>query len=263
MNHDQPIQLSEPISITLVIPCYNEEFHIEHTLRQITSHLLEYPTFSFQILVLDDCSTDSSLVILNQIAKNNPVDITILRNESNKGIVTSTKRLLQTALSLGPHYILKCDMDTDVPHKMAISMFLELIEQNRSSKIQILIGERFVADQNQLSPLEISEQEKMRVYLMEGLKIKNYNPVSSGTVLFTKNVIEQLLQLPIVISYDMKWGLDFLLCLLAHQLNFPVQKVTITNGNYSPSRRSIAKIKAQYAAYYNVLQLVENCKKLN
>ncbi|WP_405382730.1 glycosyltransferase family 2 protein [Maribacter sp. LLG6340-A2] len=251
----------KPVYITIIIPCFNEEDHIRHTLEKIFSNILDYTDYFFNILVLDDSSTDNSLFILNQLAPNFPLTIQILQNPSNMGIVESTKILLEAALHTNADYIIKSDMDADVPHDKILRLFLSELQMNTVDKIQVIIGERYITDKSTMSTLEVSQQQKMTTYLSKHFRDLNYNPVSSGVLFFSKSAIKTLLALKIVTSYNLRWGLDFLLPLLAHKLRMNIKKIDISQGNYFPERRTDSKIKAQYAAYYQVLELIENWKE--
>jgi len=68
--------------LTLVIPCYNEE----RSLKTCTEKCLELKNsgINLEIIIVDDCSKDNSLVVANELAQEHP-EIRILRHEINKG----------------------------------------------------------------------------------------------------------------------------------------------------------------------------------
>ena len=75
--------MSEKLSI--IIPVYNEENTIHFILDKIKEVQL-LNTISKEIIIVDDCSNDNSLVSLNKYHSNNSdLDILILRHEVNKG----------------------------------------------------------------------------------------------------------------------------------------------------------------------------------
>lgn len=242
--------------IVIVIPSYNEAENIRATISQIVIHIKANHDFSFKIIVVDDNSSDASIDILNDIRKSILVDFIILKNDINEGIAYATKKLLKAATEYNPDFILKCDMDADFPHDKVLSLLLNEIQNNAINKLQVIIGERQVTVESTMSNLEISEQQKMIQYLSDNFNIKNYNPVSSGVVLYSNAAIRTLLNLNVVESYELRWGLDFLLPLVATKLKFNVTTLKIDQGKYTETRRSEAKIKEQYSAYYQVLNLV-------
>lgn len=60
-------------------------FNHENFIRQCVESVLKQKTsFNFEIIVVDDCSTDSTYEILKDIARNTDIKITVNRNEVNK-----------------------------------------------------------------------------------------------------------------------------------------------------------------------------------
>ncbi|APQ15972.1 glycosyltransferase family 2 protein [Maribacter hydrothermalis] len=244
--------------ITIIIPCFNEEQSIKQTLLKIVAEISKFTNHTFHIIVVDDYSTDNSLAILNEFRNTVCNELQIITNKTNLGIALSTKVLLEDALKHSPDFVLKCDMDNDFPHEQVFKTFLNYINENNTNYNYILVGERQIEDDNSMSLLEFNEKLKMESYLSNTLNIKNYNPVSSGVLLYGKNVLKTILQEQIVQEYSLRWGLDFLLPLVAIKLNYKVVKSKMNNGIYSKERRPESKIKAQYAAYYHILKLVNN-----
>ena len=61
----------EPVSrplVSVVIPTYNMEQHISETLISVQSQTLD----SWEVIVVDDCSTDSTAQIVNEFVKQDP-----------------------------------------------------------------------------------------------------------------------------------------------------------------------------------------------
>ena len=51
---------SNKVKLSIVIPCYNEE----NTISSIINKITEVVNFSYEIIVVDDCSTDRTRSIL-------------------------------------------------------------------------------------------------------------------------------------------------------------------------------------------------------
>jgi glycosyltransferase involved in cell wall biosynthesis len=87
-------------SVSLVIPMYNEELNIEHALAAGTEALRKY-TDDYEIIVVDDASTDDSPAMVAHLAKDDP-RILMLRHEKNRrlggtlrtGFAAATKDLV-------------------------------------------------------------------------------------------------------------------------------------------------------------------------
>ena len=66
--------------VSVIIPLYNTEKYIEETIDSVLNQTLE----DFEIIVVDDCSTDNSYEITKKIATKDQ-RIMVLKNEINKG----------------------------------------------------------------------------------------------------------------------------------------------------------------------------------
>ena len=74
------------IDITFFIPCFNEESNIKPTILNIVKAMEEF-SLNYEIIVMDDASTDNSLQELKRIKYENPdFPLTIKINQNNKGL---------------------------------------------------------------------------------------------------------------------------------------------------------------------------------
>jgi len=75
-----------PIDITLFISCYNEEAFIEDTLSTIIK-AMSIVGKTYEIIVIDDCSKDRSVEIVEKFIEQNPdINILLRVNKRNKGL---------------------------------------------------------------------------------------------------------------------------------------------------------------------------------
>ncbi|HEV7768128.1 MAG TPA: glycosyltransferase family 2 protein [Thermoanaerobaculia bacterium] len=87
-------------SVSLVIPMYNEELNIEHAVAASRTSLDAYAS-DWEIIIVDDASTDSSIHIVARLAEDDP-RIRSLRHEVNRklggtlrtGFAAATKDLV-------------------------------------------------------------------------------------------------------------------------------------------------------------------------
>lgn len=78
-------------SLSVIVPCYNEESNIIQTLKEI-SLSIEIPIIKeYEILVIDDASTDKSNSLVKNYKKNN-LNIKLHKNEINIGLGGAIKR---------------------------------------------------------------------------------------------------------------------------------------------------------------------------
>ena len=71
-------------NISIVIPIYNEERNIRKLFDEIKLNIFDLKQYNFEIIFVNDCSTDNSLIVLNDISKENEI-LKILNNKKNLG----------------------------------------------------------------------------------------------------------------------------------------------------------------------------------
>lgn len=89
-----------PQSVSLVIPMYNEELNIEHAVAASRESLQKYAG-DYEIIIVDDASTDASPRIVARLASEDP-HVRVLRHEKNRklggtlrtGFAAATKDLV-------------------------------------------------------------------------------------------------------------------------------------------------------------------------
>mgnify|MGYP001434908695 FL=1 len=63
----------ENFKLSIIIPCYNEKNTIEIILKKIIQNLNKYKFLNYEILIVDDCSTDGTIQILKQLDNDNKI----------------------------------------------------------------------------------------------------------------------------------------------------------------------------------------------
>jgi glycosyltransferase involved in cell wall biosynthesis len=71
------------VSLSLVLPCYNEVLNIEHTIRDVQQWFAE-AHIDGEIIVTDDGSTDGSLGLLHKLQEEMP-NLKVVHHETNRG----------------------------------------------------------------------------------------------------------------------------------------------------------------------------------
>lgn len=83
----------EDIKLSIIIPCFNS-FHM---MNQSLEFFSQNPDESFELIVVDDCSTDESYELLQQYAISANFPMTVVRNSHNCGPGGSRNRGIQEA----------------------------------------------------------------------------------------------------------------------------------------------------------------------
>ena len=99
--------MSRP-SVSLVIPMYNEELNIEHAVAAGVDSLEKYAS-DYEIIIVDDASTDTSPAICARLASENP-RVRVLQHEKNRKLGATLRTGFDAATKELVLY-----MDADMP----------------------------------------------------------------------------------------------------------------------------------------------------
>lgn len=165
------------MNISVFFPCYNEEENITNTVNQ-TVRVLDEIADSYEVLIIDDGSTDSTYEVASNLSKQNK-NIKVIRHQHNLGYGAA----LCTGIK-NSQFELICFMDSDGQFDFSeIKKFIPLIE-----KAPIVIGNRV----NRNDPWHRRLNATMFMWLVRmifGLKLKDLN---CGFKLFRKEVLENV-----------------------------------------------------------------------
>lgn len=92
--------------VSIVIPCYNQEKYIADAIMSAENQTYK----DIEIVFIDDCSTDGSLEVANELKKKY-TNIVVLKNETNLGVVDSRNKAIDVAKGF---YILPLDGDDTI-----------------------------------------------------------------------------------------------------------------------------------------------------
>lgn len=79
-------------TLTVVVPNYNHAHYLPECLESV----LQQSVRPLEIIVVDDCSTDNSMAVLEDISRRNPL-VSFQRNEKNMGVNLTLNRGLELA----------------------------------------------------------------------------------------------------------------------------------------------------------------------
>jgi glycosyltransferase involved in cell wall biosynthesis len=112
-----------PIDLTVFVSCYNEAPYIIRTLDTLRAALAELK-FSYEIIVIDDCSKDGSADLVEDYIRANPADRLLLRR--NKLNIGWAQNYIDGAfIGKGKYYRIVCG-DASEPKDTMIKVFDEI-----------------------------------------------------------------------------------------------------------------------------------------
>lgn len=121
-------------NIYIIVPAYNEAKNI----AQVITDLLKY---NYQIVMVDDCSTDQTFALASQYP------IRVLRHQINLGQGAALATGTQYALKQGAQIIVHFDGDG----QFLVSQIERVITPILSREIDIVLGSRFHTDKHRLN----------------------------------------------------------------------------------------------------------------
>jgi dolichol-phosphate mannosyltransferase len=128
--------LSSPLfaraRITVVIPAFQAAQHIRRVIAGI-------PPFVRHVIVVDDCSTDETAVLVSRDSAEDP-RLVLVRHTANQGVGGAVLTGYQTALDLGADIIVKMDADD----QMDPAYLLPLIAPILRGEADYTKGNRFL-----------------------------------------------------------------------------------------------------------------------
>jgi len=154
------------VELSLFVPCLNEEKRVVSTLRTIQEAMLELAC-SYEILVVDDGSTDRTSAVVQEFSRENPdVPVTLHRNSHNLGLA---RTFLDTAFrGRGRFYRLICGDDIE-PKEAIVSICKNL------GKADIIAPYYPVLPGKSRFRLAVSKTYTLLVNLISGYSLHYYN----------------------------------------------------------------------------------------
>lgn len=120
------------VSLSLAIPAYNEDESLEAVVQDCLEVLRTHLT-DFEIILLDDGSTDQTRAIIERLAEQYPALVKPLFHLRNEGMAAA---LRDAQLAASKEYVMKFDADGQYPPEMIAQCIPHL------GSCDILIGQR-------------------------------------------------------------------------------------------------------------------------
>jgi glycosyltransferase involved in cell wall biosynthesis len=166
------------LDVTIVLPCYNEQDHVILEVERI-AQAMDGSGYSYEILAIDDCSTDNTLAVLQEAAPRFP-RLRIMPFHRNGG--SGTARRIGTQQALGD-IVVWTDADMTYPNER-IPEFVQVLEKDPT--IDQVVGAR-TSERGTHKPLRVPAKWLIRKIAerLTGTKIPDLN---SGLRAFRRDV---------------------------------------------------------------------------
>ena len=110
--------------VTVVILTYNQERFVGQAIESAVGQMCDFP---FEVLVVDDCSTDGTADVCRSYAERYPQTVKFVRNEKNKGLLDN---YYDTLLSVESPYIADCAGDDYWCDMHKLQRQVDILEQH-------------------------------------------------------------------------------------------------------------------------------------
>jgi len=118
--------------ITIAITCYNAEKTIEKAIKSALSQ----DWSNYEIIVVDDCSNDKSIDIINSLALNN-TNIKVILSEKNSGVAIARNKLIEHA---NGEFIAFFDDDDESVSQRLTKQYRRITEYEKKMQVELVIS---------------------------------------------------------------------------------------------------------------------------
>lgn len=137
MNNNDANGIDKYPSVSIIVPCYNQGKYIKECLDSIVNQTFK----DYEVIIVDDCSTDNSLDIIKQYINNynnsnNNDTFKLISHTTNKGVVTARNNAIAKAQG---KYIYPLDADDKIDSSCLEKLY-KAIENNKGDIITTRVG---------------------------------------------------------------------------------------------------------------------------
>lgn len=173
------------MKLSVVIPCYNEEDNVIPLFECIIT-ILNTSTFKYELIFINDGSTDNTFVLLNELYTKFPYLISVINFSRNFGKEAAIYAGLKHAKG---DYVTIIDADLQQHPKLILDMVIFLEDNTRYDVIAAY-------QEHRIEGRIVSNAKNLFYKLINKVCDINFYPGASDFRTFRKNVIEAIISLP-------------------------------------------------------------------
>jgi len=218
-------------SISVILPCYNEAKNIRKNILVINNYLAKRFE-SFEIICVNDGSTDNTLKELKNTKNGDGIPIRIINKKENRGKGAAVKT---GVLKSKKNVVMFMDADLAIPIEELEKFLVEIEKKN-----DVVIASRFIAKIKILKPVLWYRSIMEKVFkILRMIIINNYDvqDTQCGFKVFTRKAVLRIFPLLII----KRFSFDVEVIFLAKKLGYRVKELPITLQNPQESHIRIVK----------------------
>jgi dolichyl-phosphate beta-glucosyltransferase len=239
--------------LSIVIPAYNEERRLTSTLAAVLGYLARQ-TYSFEIIVSDDGSSDRTLAIVEDLAKTHP-EVRALRN-AHRGKGYAVRAGIQNATG---KIVLFSDADLSTPIE-ELDRILPYFERGD----EVVIGSRQVEGARRIGePFFRHFMGRVFNYIVGFVTISGIRDTQCGFKAFSARAAAQIFHATLLYSDDapvirgaMVTGFDVEVLFLARKLGYAIREVPV-HWNYDADTK-VSALRDSWRNFRDVLKVRGN-----
>jgi len=197
-------------TFSIVIPAYNEGLRIAGTIKEVIRTFDSISPSGYEIIAVDDCSTDSTLSRLNELKKIYP-HLIVVKNKKNFG----KGRALKYALRFCSYeYIVWLDADLDI-HPLGVEVLFDIMQMDNAD---IAIGSKMHPNSIVNYPFKrriVSYGYYIFIRMLFNLPCHD---TQTGLKIFKREVLEKVFKRVLV----KKFAFDLEVLVNAHRLGYKI-----------------------------------------
>ncbi len=226
--------------VSIIIPTYNSSLFIKRTIESVFAQTFK----DWELLIVDDCSTDETLKIIEDLAKNNS-KIKIFKTPENSGGPALAKNM--GVKNAQGEYIAFLDHDDEwLPEKLEKQ--LEFFGKNKDKKIGVVsCGANLVNEHGKCFSLYNPSRAKF-----DFPEILLRNPIySNSSVLIKKEIIDLVGERDLNMKYSEDWDMWIRIVKAGFSLYFINQPLFnyYFHGNNATKAKKDKLVKVKDAQY--------------
>ena len=224
--------------LSVIIPAYNEEKRITKTLLSVEEYLKRQP-YSYEILVVSDGSTDSTIEVVSRL-KEQISSLRIINNKENhgKGFVVR-----QGMLAAGGDIRLFMDADNSTNIDQ-VSKFLPYFQQG----YDVLVAKRIVVVKQPWTREFLGWVFRLIVRILVPLGVSDSQ---AGFKAFSKKTTEAVFAKQTIF----RWAFDVEILAIAKKMRFKIKETPVVWANDAQSH---VKIGGMIKMFFEVLSVRKN-----
>ena len=176
---------SIPIFISIVLSARNEEKTIERCLQQLIKQ--DFPVTNFEIILIDDASEDSTILLANTILEQSPISFQLIKEPIHQG----KKRNISKAISLAKgDIIVTTDADVIFRFNNQLTTIANYFEMENPEMLIMPID--FETEYGLLSSFQIFENMALTAVTAGYIGLKKPFMCNGANLAFKKTVFEKV-----------------------------------------------------------------------